>query len=129
MDDPPDLTLFRDCEIGAWVIPRHRPTTMSQYSDQPQAHRLGPLLTVGHVDGDALTFRQVHDPRTIQRRGVHEDILAALIGADEAKPLGGVVPLYGAKFLDGGGDPQADMQVVPAEAASAAPAMRCWHPY
>src|ERR1700738_928834 len=71
-------------------------------SDQPQAHRLGPLLTVGHVDGDALSFRQAHDPGTVQRRGVHEDILAALIGADEAKPLGGVVPLYGAKFLDRG---------------------------
>jgi hypothetical protein len=52
MDDPPNLTLFRDYEIGARVIPCHRRTTASQNSDQPQAHRLRPLLTVGHVAGE-----------------------------------------------------------------------------
>jgi hypothetical protein len=102
MEDPPNVGLFRNCKIGARVIPCHRPTTTFECSDQPQAHRLGPLLTVGHVDGDALSFRQAHDPGTVQRRGVHEDVLAAPIGADEAKPFGGVVALYGAKFLDRG---------------------------
>src|SRR5712664_2804815 len=104
MDDPPNLTLFGDCEIGARVIPCHRLTTTCRKSDQPQAHRLGPLLAVGHVDRYALSFRQARDPGTVQRRGVHEDILAAPIGADEAKALSGVVPLYGAKFIDRGWD-------------------------
>src|SRR6266567_4605904 len=75
---------------------------MFRCSDQPQANYLGPLLTVSQVDGEALSFRQARDTGTVQRRGVHEDILAAPIGADEAKPLGGVVPLHGAKFLDRG---------------------------
>jgi hypothetical protein len=62
--EPRTLTLFRDCEIDAWVIPCH-PTDndvpVTQIS-QPQAHRLGPLLTVGYVDGDAPSFRQAYVP-------------------------------------------------------------------
>jgi hypothetical protein len=59
MDDPLNLTLFRDYEIGARVIPCHRRTTASQNSDQPQAHRLRPLLTVGHVAGALPLSRQI----------------------------------------------------------------------
>src|SRR5580692_2940956 len=47
-------------------------------SDQPQTDRLGSFLAVRHVNGDALPVRQAGDPGTLQRRGVHEDVLAAL---------------------------------------------------
>jgi len=101
--DRPDLarrlTMVRE--------PRRLPAVLSveEVTLLPQAapgakYKAVPLLTVGHVDGDALSFRQAHDPGTLQHRSVHEDILTAPIGADEAKPLAGVVPLYGTKFLD-----------------------------
>src|SRR5437879_6125519 len=48
---------------------------------------LGPLLTLGYVDGDALPFRQAHDAGALQCRSVHEDILSALIRSNKAKPL------------------------------------------
>src|SRR6202040_4439369 len=58
-------------------------------------------LTLGYVDGDALPFRQAHDAGTLERRGVHEDILSALIRSDKAETLIGVVPLHRAQFFDG----------------------------
>src|SRR6202007_2978624 len=42
------------------------------------------------------------DPRAVQRRSVHKDILAAPIRSDKAKPLHGIVPLDRAGLLDGG---------------------------
>ena len=83
------------------VIPGHR-QLCGMGLDQPQADRLGSFLTVGHVDGDALAFRQAHNAGTLQRLGVDKDILAALIRADEAKPLRGVVPFHCARLLDRG---------------------------
>jgi len=56
-------------------------------SDKPQTDGFGPLLTLGYVDGDTLPFRQAHDAGTFQRRGVHEDILSALIRSDKAEAL------------------------------------------
>src|SRR6202011_5282032 len=70
-------------------------------SDKPQTDGFGPLLTLGYVDGDTLAFRQAHDAGTFQRRGVHEDILSALIRSDKAEALIGVVPLHRAQFFDG----------------------------
>jgi hypothetical protein len=99
MDDPTNYAIFRDCEISARVIPGHRQLCRMGL-DQPQADRLGSFLTVGRIDGDALPLRQTHDPGTLQRRGVYEDIFAAVIQADEAEALGGVVPLYRARLLD-----------------------------
>lgn len=77
-------------------------------SDQPQAYGLGSLfdrrprqlLTVGHVNGDALALGQAHDPGAFQRRGVHEDVLAVTIRGDATKPLVGVVSLHRAQLLD-----------------------------
>src|SRR5271163_2954411 len=37
------------------------------------------LPTVDYVDGDSLALRQASDPRALQRRSVHKDILAAPI--------------------------------------------------
>jgi hypothetical protein len=65
-------------------------------SEKPQTGGFGALLTLGYVDGDALPFSQPHDAGALQRRGVHEDILAALIRSDKAEALIGVVPLHGA---------------------------------
>jgi hypothetical protein len=56
-------------------------------SDKPQTDGFGPLLTLGYVDGDTLPFRQTHDAGTLQRRGVHDDILSALIRSDKAEAL------------------------------------------
>src|SRR5207237_4859720 len=71
-------------------------------SDKPQTDGFGPLLTLGYVDGDALPFRQAHDAGTLERRGVHEDILSALIRSDKAEALLGVVPLHRAQFFNCG---------------------------
>ncbi len=71
-------------------------------SDQPQTDSLRSLLTIGHINGDALTFRQAHDPGALQRRGMHENIFTDAIWADEAKPFARIVPLHGTKLLDRG---------------------------
>src|SRR3954451_611264 len=71
-------------------------------SDNTQTGGFGALLTLGYVDGDALPFSQAHDAGALQRRGVHEDILAALIRSDKAEALIGVVPLHRAHLFDGG---------------------------
>src|SRR6202011_3156221 len=74
---------------------------VSGVSDKPQTDGFWPLLTLGYVDGDALPFRQAHDAGTLQRRGVHEDILSTLIWSDKAKPLIGIVPFHRAQLFDG----------------------------
>jgi hypothetical protein len=38
-----------------------------------------------------LPFRQAHDAGTLERRGVHEDILSALIRSDKAEALMAVI--------------------------------------
>jgi hypothetical protein len=63
-------------------------------SDKPQTDGFEALLTVGYVDGDALPFHQAHDAGALQRRGMHENVLAALIRSDKAEALVGVVPLH-----------------------------------
>src|ERR1700736_2192032 len=70
-------------------------------SDKPQTDGFGPLLTLRYVDGDALPFRQAHDAGTLERRGVHEDILSTLIRSDKAEALIGVVPFHRAQLFDG----------------------------
>src|SRR5580704_11268497 len=74
-------------------------------SDKPQTDGFGPLLTLGYVDGDTLPFRQAHDAGTFQRRGVHEDILSALIRSDKAEALIGVVPFHRAQLFDAARSP------------------------
>src|SRR5882757_4466182 len=44
---------------------------------------------------DLLTFVQRAEARTFDGRDVHEDVVAAVIGLDEAEALGGVEPLHG----------------------------------
>jgi hypothetical protein len=56
--------------------------------------------TVGHIKGAALPLAEAHDPGASQRRGMHEDVLAATMRDDEAKPLGKVVPVHRAQFID-----------------------------
>jgi ISXO2-like transposase domain len=48
MNDPPNLTLFRDYEIGAWVIPGHRRTTASHLSISRGLSALERHGTVNH---------------------------------------------------------------------------------
>src|SRR4051812_32443253 len=71
-------------------------------SEKPQTDRFGALLTLGYVDSHALSFSQTHDAGALQRRGVHENILAALIRSDKAEALTRVVPLHRAYLFDGG---------------------------
>jgi hypothetical protein len=46
------------------------------------------------------TLRRLIEARMAKRGGVHEDVLPAAIPTDEAKPLGGVVPLHRPHLLD-----------------------------
>ncbi len=45
--------------------------------DQAQAGRLRSLPAVNYIDRDSLARCQVCDPRTVERRGVHEEIILA----------------------------------------------------
>ena len=47
--------------------------------DQAYTGRLWTLPTVDYVDGDSLALHQARNPRALQRRSVHKDILAAPI--------------------------------------------------
>jgi hypothetical protein len=44
-------------------------------SDNLTRVSLWSFLTIGHINSDALTFRQAHHPRTLQRRGMHKKYL------------------------------------------------------
>ena len=46
--------------------------------DQAYTGRLWTLPTVDYVDGDSLALHQARDPRAVQRRSVHKDILAPI---------------------------------------------------
>jgi hypothetical protein len=46
------------------------------------------------LEADLLTFSEALDARALQRRDVHEHILAAAIGCDKAETLGGVEKFY-----------------------------------
>src|SRR5690348_16077335 len=48
------------------------------------------------VEADLLAFAEVADARALDRRDVHEHILAAVIRLDEAEALLGVEPFHGA---------------------------------
>src|SRR5689334_6835272 len=60
-----------------------------------------PLAAFGDIDDDALAFVEPHQPGPLQRRGMHEHVLAAAIAHDKAEPLHRVVPLDGAALLRG----------------------------
>src|ERR1700722_15385791 len=74
----------------------------SRRSKRPKTYRLRSPLILGHINRNTLALGQAHDPGAFQRRGVHEDILAATIRGNEAKSLGGIEPLHRAQLLDGG---------------------------
>jgi hypothetical protein len=48
---------------------RQRTRSPAGGSDQPQTYGLGSFLSVEHVNGDALTLRETHNPRALLRRG------------------------------------------------------------
>src|SRR5208282_1137352 len=60
------------------------------------------LAALDHIDGHPLTFHQLADTGAVQRRGMHEDVLAAAVPHDEPESFVGVVPLDRADFLDRG---------------------------
>jgi hypothetical protein len=79
------------------------PANGVQFIDKAQADSFRPLITLRYIDCNALTLSQSRDDSgPFERRGVHEDILTALIRGDKAKTLCGVVPLRRAKLLDRG---------------------------
>jgi len=51
-------------------------------------------LALADLDGDALAFGEFGKAGAAECGGVDEDVFAAVRGGDEAKPFGGVVPLY-----------------------------------
>ena len=60
------------------------------------------LLALLDLHADALVFSQRTDARTLDGGDVDENVLAAIVGSDEAEALGGVEPLDGAFDLFGG---------------------------
>src|SRR3954453_17956608 len=73
------------------------------------------LLALLDLHADALVFSQRADARTLDSGDVDENVLAAIVGSDEAEALGGVEPLDGAFDLFGGA--AADAAVVTAAVA------------
>jgi hypothetical protein len=71
-------------------------------SDEPDVDGLRSLAALDHVDGYPLAFRQIGEAAAIERRGMHENVLAAAVPDDEPKPLIAVVPFDRAELLDGG---------------------------
>ena len=49
-----------------------------------------------HLESDPLVLGEVPQPGCLHRRDVHEHVLAATLGLDEAVALLGVEPLHGA---------------------------------
>ena len=76
------------------------------------------LLALLDLHTDALVFSQRTDARTLDGGDVDENVLAAIVGSDEAEALGGVEPLDGAFDLFGGA--AADATVVAAAITAAA---------
>jgi hypothetical protein len=64
------LLTFHTRSIG---FPRYAGRLSDFWSDHPQGNRLGSLLTIGHVNSDALGLSEVHDPGTLQYRGMHKN--------------------------------------------------------
>src|SRR6267378_3286699 len=57
---------------------------------------LFPLGPLDHVEADLLPFLQGLEPRHVDRREMREQVLAAVVGRDEAIALRVVEPLHGA---------------------------------
>src|SRR6476646_9438162 len=70
-------------------------------SDGTDADCLRSFATLDHVHGYSLPFRQRGEAAAVERRRVHEDVLAATVADDEAEPFIRVVPLHRADLLDG----------------------------
>jgi hypothetical protein len=60
------------------------------------------LGALNHLHADTLAFLQCRQPSPLQCRRVDENVPAAVLRTDEAEPLIRIVPLYGARHLDGG---------------------------
>src|SRR3954453_14880778 len=65
-------------------------------SDGTNVLRLGALGTLGDVELDLLVLVQGLVALGLNRRVVHEDVVAAVLLRDEAETLLGVEPLHGA---------------------------------
>src|SRR5215211_1687258 len=61
--------------------------------------RLAALLALHDADLHPLTFLEVGDAGALEHGAVHEDVLALVLGGDEAETLGGIVPLHRAGDL------------------------------
>src|SRR2546429_7394680 len=71
-------------------------------SDEPDADRLRSLVAFDHVYSYPLAFRQLAQAGSVERRGMHKNVLAAAIPDNEPEPFIGVVPFHRADLLDGG---------------------------
>src|SRR5881628_1578878 len=65
-------------------------------SDWADVLRLGALGALGHVELDLLVLVESLVTLHVDRRVVHEDVVAAVLLRDEAETLLGVEPLHGA---------------------------------
>ena len=86
-------------------------------SVDPDRGGLRALGALHHVHPDGLTFRQLGHPGALQSGGMDEHVLPALDRRDEAKPLGGIIPLHGPLHFDR----RARGRAPPGSTAAAAP--------
>src|SRR5580692_8190210 len=68
---------------------------------ESDADGFGALAALGDVNHHPLALVEAHQPRALQRRGVHKHVLAAAVAHDKAKPLRRVVPLHRPLLLRG----------------------------
>jgi hypothetical protein len=62
---------------------------------------LAALVGLG-LERDAHAFVEIADAGPLDRRHVHEDVLAAIVGLDETESLLGIVKLHGAALAHRG---------------------------
>ena len=84
----------------------------TQWDDEEGRHSRSPCLQIAgrhlarafvtlQVIGHLLAVDQLGQARTLDRRDMHEDILPAVVGLNEAKPFDGIEPFYSGCGHDG----------------------------
>jgi hypothetical protein len=59
-------------------------------ADQADVDGLRSLATPDHIDSYSLAFRQTGEATAVERRGMHENVLAAAVADVNPNPLSGL---------------------------------------
>src|SRR4051812_40486539 len=78
-----------------WRGPRTVPAKALGRLQLARGHLAAALIAL-QLEADLLAFVERAEARTLDGRDVHENVVAAVVGLDEAEALSGVEPLHGA---------------------------------